>query len=170
MHVEDDVGVVNKTMTQIPPVGDILSLPEFELHAKAMMSHMAYEYVASGAADEHTLHWNRTRYDEILLRPRVLMEVGTVDMTKFEVDEGGATIGGPLTQDVFRFDPLLPAYTLLNLRLGVRKSSWDVGLFVNNLTDERAFLALDRERGTRARVGFLTNQPRTIGLSLRFDY
>jgi iron complex outermembrane receptor protein len=95
---------------------------------------------------------------------------GTVDMTKFEVDEGGATIGGPLTQDVFRFDPLLPAYTLLNMRLGVRKSSWDVGLFVNNLADERAFLALDRERGTRARVGFLTNQPRTIGLSLRFDY
>jgi iron complex outermembrane receptor protein len=94
---------------------------------------------------------------------------GTVDMTKFEA-EGGATIGGPLTQDIFQFDPLLPAYTLLNLRLGVRKSSWDVGLFVNNLTDERAFLALDRERGTRARVGFLTNQPRTIGLSLRFDY
>jgi len=95
---------------------------------------------------------------------------GTVDMTKFEVDEGGATIGGPLSQDIFQFDPLLPAYTLLNVRLGVRKSSWDVGLFVNNLADERAFLALDRERGTRARVGYLTNQPRTVGLSLRFDY
>lgn len=68
-------------MTAIPPVGDIVSIPEFELHARAAMSHMAYEYVASGAADEHTLHWNRTRYDEILLRPRVLIDVGTVDMT-----------------------------------------------------------------------------------------
>jgi iron complex outermembrane receptor protein len=95
---------------------------------------------------------------------------GTVDMTKFEVDEGGATIGGPLNQDVFTFDPLLPAYTLFNLRVGVRRASWDLGIFVNNLTDERAFLALDRERGTRARVGYLTNQPRTVGLSLRFDY
>jgi iron complex outermembrane receptor protein len=95
---------------------------------------------------------------------------GTVDMTKFQVDEGGATIGGPLNQPVFTFDPLLPAYTLFNLRVGVRRSSWDLGIFVNNLTDERAFLALDRERGTRARVGYLTNQPRTVGLSLRFDY
>ncbi|HYU77346.1 MAG TPA: TonB-dependent receptor [Vicinamibacterales bacterium] len=95
---------------------------------------------------------------------------GTVDMTKFEVDEGGATIGGPLSQDVFTFNPELPAYTLFNLRVVLRRASWEVALFANNLTDERAFLALDRERGTRARVGFLTNQPRTLGVSLRFDY
>ena len=95
---------------------------------------------------------------------------GTVDMTKFEVDEGGATIGGPLSQDVFRFNPELPAYTLFNLRVGLRRASWEVAVFLNNVTDERAFLALDRERGTRARVGFLTNQPRTMGVSLRFDY
>lgn len=42
--------------------------------------------------------------------------------------------------------------------------------FVNNLTDERALLALDRERGTRARVGYLTNQPRTFGVSLGYNY
>jgi len=95
---------------------------------------------------------------------------GTVDMTRFEVDEGGATIGGPLSQDVFTFNPELPAYTLLNLRVGLRRAGWEAALFVNNLTDERAFLALDRERGTRARVGFLTNQPRTLGVNLRFDY
>ena len=49
------------------------------------------------------------------------------------------------------------------------RSNWDVALFVNNLTDERAFLGLDRERGTRARVGYLTNQPRTIGVTLTFQ-
>jgi len=43
-------------------------------------------------------------------------------------------------------------------------------VFVNNVTDERAFLALDRERGLRARVGYLTNQPRTFGVSLRYNY
>jgi iron complex outermembrane receptor protein len=95
---------------------------------------------------------------------------GTVDMTKFEADEGGVTIGGPLTQSVFSFNPELPAYTLLNLRVGLRRSSWEAALFINNLTDEQALLALDRERGTRARVGYLTNQPRTVGVSLRFDY
>ena len=80
------------------------------------------------------------------------------------------TIGDPLTQATFNFDPELPAYDLVNLRLGVLKGNWDVALFGNNLTDERAFLALDRERGLRARVGYLTNQPRTFGLTARFAF
>jgi len=94
---------------------------------------------------------------------------GTVDMTAFE-QEGGQTIGGPLTQTTFTFNPELPAYQLINLRAGVTRPSWELALFVNNLTDERAFLALDRERGTRARVGYLTNQPRTLGVTLTFNY
>jgi iron complex outermembrane receptor protein len=94
---------------------------------------------------------------------------GTVDLNKF-AEDGGATIGGPLTDSLFTFSPELPAYTVLNVRVGVRRAGWEVGLFANNVTDERALLALDRERGTRARVGFLTNQPRTLGVSLRFDY
>jgi iron complex outermembrane recepter protein len=95
---------------------------------------------------------------------------GTVDMTKFEVDQGGATIGGPLTQSIFRFDPKLPSYTLANARVGVIRANWETAFYVNNLADKRAFLALDRERGTRARVGYLTNQPRTLGLTLGFNY
>ena len=79
-------------------------------------------------------------------------------------------IGGPLTQTTFRFDPEMPAYDLLNLRLGFLNERWDVALFVNNALDERAFLALDQERGTRARVGYLTNPPRTIGVSTRIDF
>ena len=47
---------------------------------------------------------------------------------------------------------------------------WDVALFVNNLGDESAQLALDQERGTRARVGYLTNQPRTFGLTTRVHF
>ena len=41
---------------------------------------------------------------------------------------------------------------------------------MNNITDERALLALDQERGTRARVGYLTNQPRTFGLTARLNF
>ena len=48
------------------------------------------------------------------------------------------TIGGPLTQTTFTFDPVLPSYDILNLRLGVRHGIWDVALFVNNVFDERA--------------------------------
>ena len=83
---------------------------------------------------------------------------------------GNNTIGGPLTQSTFTYNPELPAYDIVNLRLGVRHANWDIALYVNNLTDERAFLALDQERGTRARIGFLTNQPRTFGITTRLDF
>jgi iron complex outermembrane receptor protein len=91
---------------------------------------------------------------------------GCVDLNSF----AGDTIGGPLTQSIFRFDPELPAYSILNLRVGLSRENWEVALYANNVLDERAFTALDRERGTRARVGYLTNQPRTLGATLRFNY
>jgi iron complex outermembrane receptor protein len=91
---------------------------------------------------------------------------GVVNLLSF----GANTIGAPLTQATFRFDPELPAYDIVNLRLGVLKGRWDIALFVNNLTDEEARLSLDRERGLRARVGFITNPPRTFGLSARVHF
>ncbi|MDY6946970.1 MAG: TonB-dependent receptor [Pseudomonadota bacterium] len=82
---------------------------------------------------------------------------------------GFFNFGAPsITQ--FTYDPQLPGYELGNLRLGVKSDVWEAAAFVNNLWDERAFLSLDRERGTRARVGFLTNMPRTYGVSLRMNF
>jgi 4-hydroxymandelate oxidase len=60
---------------------DVLSLPELEERARACMSTMAYEFLASGAGDEHTLRWNREAYDHIRLQPRVLRDVTKVDTT-----------------------------------------------------------------------------------------
>jgi iron complex outermembrane receptor protein len=91
---------------------------------------------------------------------------GTVNLLSFAPN----TIGGPLTASTFSFKPELPAYDIVNLRLGLLRGKWDISLFGNNLTDERALLALDQERGTRARVGYLTNQPRTFGLTARFNF
>jgi iron complex outermembrane receptor protein len=91
---------------------------------------------------------------------------GRVNLLSF----GASTIGAPLTASTFTFDPELPAYDIVNLRLGVVRGKWDVALFANNLTDERALLALDRERGLRARVGYLTNQPRTFGITARVTF
>jgi iron complex outermembrane receptor protein len=88
---------------------------------------------------------------------------GIVNLNSF----GANTIGGPLSQSTFRFNPELPAYDIANLRLGFLNGKWDVAVFVNNLFDEQALLSLDQERGTRARVGFLINQPRTYGISSR---
>jgi iron complex outermembrane receptor protein len=89
-----------------------------------------------------------------------------VDLEAF----GPNTIGGPLSQSTFTFDPLLPAYDVLNARVGLVQGDWELALYVDNVTDERAFLALDRERGGLARVGYLTNQPRTVGVSMRFAF
>ena len=91
---------------------------------------------------------------------------GTVNLNSF----GTVGIGGPFTQSTFTFDPELPAYDIINLRFGILKNRWDTALFINNITDETALLALDQERGTRARVGYLTNQPRTIGISTRVAF
>jgi iron complex outermembrane recepter protein len=82
---------------------------------------------------------------------------------------GFFNFGNP-TITSFNFDPELPAYDLGNLRFGLRKQEWEAALFVNNLWDERAYLSLDRERGARARVGYLTNMPRTYGVSLRMNF
>jgi iron complex outermembrane receptor protein len=91
---------------------------------------------------------------------------GTVNLNSFAPH----TIGGPLTQSTFTYSPKLPGYSLVNLRFGLTRERWEVAVFANNLTDTRALLGLDRERGTRARVGYLTNQPRTLGMTLNFSY
>jgi iron complex outermembrane receptor protein len=91
---------------------------------------------------------------------------GTVNLLSFAPN----TIGGPLTASTFSFDPELPAYDIVNARIGVLRGKWDIALYGTNLTDERALLALDQERGTRARVGYLTNQPRTFGITARLNF
>lgn len=90
---------------------------------------------------------------------------GSVTLDGFNGD-----IGGPYTQSTFTFDPELPAYDIVNLRLGLLIAKLDLALFVNNVTDEEAHLALDQERGSRGRVGYLTNSPRTIGISTRLNF
>jgi iron complex outermembrane receptor protein len=82
---------------------------------------------------------------------------------------GFFAFGNP-TITSFTFEPELPSYEIGNLRFGVKKDEWEAALFVNNLWDERAFLSLDRERGFRARVSYLTNMPRTYGVQLRMNF
>jgi len=94
---------------------------------------------------------------------------GTVNLLSF-AQSGGQTIGGPLTQSTFTFNPKLPAYQIVNLRVGILNEHWDVAIYSNNLNNERALLALDQERGTLARVGFLVNQPRTFGVNARVKF
>jgi iron complex outermembrane receptor protein len=62
----------------------------------------------------------------------------------------------------------LPKYNLVNLSTGMDfERGLSATLYINNVTDEKALLSFDRERGGRARLGFATNQPRTIGVTIR---
>ncbi|HYD23327.1 MAG TPA: TonB-dependent receptor [Croceibacterium sp.] len=76
---------------------------------------------------------------------------------------GGAPAGAATTVDL-----KLPDYQLVNVSAGLEMASGiDVIVYVNNLFDENAILAFDRERGGRARLGFHIGQPRTVGLTVR---
>ena len=71
---------------------------------------------------------------------------------------------------MINFNPELGAYTLANFRLGLKTGRWEAAAYINNLTNKTAELALDYERGRSARVGYLTNQPRTIGVYGSYNF
>jgi len=79
-------------------------------------------------------------------------------------------VGGPLSQASYEYDRELPAYQIVNLRLGAKTEQWDTALFINNAADEKAILSLDTERDGRGRVAYHVNQPRTIGVSARYNF
>jgi len=58
---------------------ELINLFDFEKKAEGVMSKMAYEYVASGAADENTLKWNREALDKIKIQTHVLNDVSKID-------------------------------------------------------------------------------------------
>ena len=60
-------------------LSEIINLFDFEKMAEGKMTKMAYEYVASGAADEFTVRWNRQALDVIKLNPNVLKDVSKLD-------------------------------------------------------------------------------------------
>lgn len=68
-------------------------------------------------------------------------------------------------------DLLLPSYDIVNVSAGIEfDSGLGIVLYANNLFDENALLSFDRERGGRARLGYRTNQPRTIGVTVRQSF
>ena len=78
--------------------------------------------------------------------------------------------GGPYSVSQINFNAELPSYTLTNFRIGIKSAHWQAAAYVNNLTDTNTTLALDYERGRSARVGYLTNQPRTFGIYGAYTY
>lgn len=83
-----------------------------------------------------------------------------VDPSFVGVDENGDTrfIAARYEQE---------AYTLVNLAVGLSKDQWGAELFVDNVFDERAQVAINAADYSPS---VATNRPRTIGLRFSFDY
>ena len=79
----------------------------------------------------------------------------------------GLAFGGATGAEVTTLDLELDSYQIVNLTTGAEWNGIEGVLYVTNLFDENALLSFDRERGGRARLGYRTNQPRTVGVTLR---
>lgn len=64
---------------RIEPVAAPLNLADYEALARERLPRMVYDYYAGGADDEVTLRLNRSAYESLLLRPRVLVDVSRID-------------------------------------------------------------------------------------------
>ena len=82
----------------------------------------------------------------------------------------GLPFGGASGTDITSLDLELDPYTIVNLNFGIVRGTWEAVLYIHNLTDENADTSFDRERGGRARLGFRTNQPRTVGVTFRKSF
>ena len=77
------------TATETKPAGPVspgpadlsglLNLDDVEALARTVMVPAVYEFVASGAADEITLRWNREKYRDIRLQQQVLRDLSGLD-------------------------------------------------------------------------------------------
>ena len=82
----------------------------------------------------------------------------------------GLTFGNLTGAEVISLDLELPSYEIVNFNVGFETENWEAVLYINNAFDENALLSFDRERGGRARLAYRSNQPRTVGLTLRRDF
>jgi L-lactate dehydrogenase (cytochrome) len=65
----------------MPLLEQCFNLMDFEQVAKRVMKKSAWAYYSSAADDELTLRENRSAFHKVWFRPRVLIDVKTIDMT-----------------------------------------------------------------------------------------
>ena len=64
----------------MPPLGNVLNLYDFERLASRILSNQAWAYYSSGADDEITYRENHNAYHRIFFKPHILVDVAEVDL------------------------------------------------------------------------------------------
>ncbi len=99
-----------------------------------------------------------------------ITQSGDQENTVFPPDQSFVDPSGTYRQLNFRDQMELNPYHLLNLNTGLLYDTWEVMVYIKNLTDENPQLSFDRERGGRARLAYRVGQPRTFGILTRFYF
>jgi 4-hydroxymandelate oxidase len=73
------LGALRLTAQQKANLDGMLSLFDFQAEAQKHISHGAWERVMGASADEITMRWNHEAYEQIRLKPRILVDVSKVD-------------------------------------------------------------------------------------------
>ncbi|MES2450122.1 MAG: alpha-hydroxy acid oxidase [Pseudomonadota bacterium] len=83
------------------PLKTMLNIADFETAARRRLPHGLFEYVARGAEDDRAVHANRSAFEDIRFRPRILADVSKRQLdapllgTRYEVPLGIAPMGPP---------------------------------------------------------------------------
>lgn len=72
---------------------EFVAIEDFEEVARRQLAAMTYAYIAGGAGDEISLRRNRSAFDALLLKPRVLRDVSRIDTT---LELFGTALSAPL--------------------------------------------------------------------------
>ena len=99
-----------------------------------------------------------------------ITQSGDQENTVFPPVQSFVDPSGTYRQLNFRDQMELNPYHLLNLNTGLLYDTWEVMVYIKNLTDENPQLSFDRERGGRARLAYRVGQPRTFGILTRFYF
>ncbi|GAC73357.1 hypothetical protein L1887_58192 [Cichorium endivia] len=73
----------------LPSLGSVLNLDDFERIANTILSDQAWAYYSSAADDEVTYAQNRAAFQRIVFRPRILRAIGEVDSSVKLIDSHG---------------------------------------------------------------------------------
>src|SRR5439155_19210546 len=66
---------------RLPAMEELNNVMEFEPIARSRMLKNAYDYIAGGVDDEWTLRRNRSAFERITFRPRMLVDVSKLDLS-----------------------------------------------------------------------------------------
>jgi L-lactate dehydrogenase (cytochrome) len=80
---EDDPEEIErqKRIERLPPLEECFNLLDFEALARRVMKKTAWAYYSSAADDEITMRENRSAFQKVWFRPRILVDVEKIDMS-----------------------------------------------------------------------------------------